>query len=245
VLGYVFVHHLDVWKGAAKKMEQVYSSTPLNAGNVFKSFMLIDTTEILPEQVLRTIQNTFMSALSNTTLKRFIQENDNMFECCKYFFIPARLNVETIPLPIKESSLRNWILIIMTIPFSRIYCDKYHSIINNLQFLYNNYDALEQPTTVSKFTTSLEFEWIKNSVMMEAYTKEHATQVFIRVFMQISLLASIEILKVYNPAIAEANYYNSNYDGAWLIAVDPIHMEHLDKLHLLFKYVNTSKFNQK
>jgi hypothetical protein len=243
ILGYLFVHHLDVWKNAAKKMEQVYSSNPLNAGNVYKSFMLIDTTEIFNEQAFRTIQNTFTTALSSTSLKNYVSiDKEIMFECCKYFFIPCRLNTDTIPNNIKEISLRNWLLVIMTIPFSRMYCDKYYTIVDNIPFLYTVYDQLEQSDKINGFINTLKFEWIKNNAMCEAYTTAHATQVFIRVFIHVSLLASIEILKVYNPTIIDANVYNPNYDGTWIIPMDPTHMEHLNKLHELFKFVNTVKY---
>jgi hypothetical protein len=246
ILGYIFVHHIDVWKNAAKQLEEVYTAyANINAGGIFKSFLSVETGDLLTTQTFTNIQNSFTTALSDTTLKRFtgnLNSFNLMFECCKYFFIPARLNADTIPDDIKEISLRNWLLIIMTIPFIRAYCDKYYTTMNNINFLYTVYDQLEQKEKINAFVETVKFTWIKNNVISELYTSSHPTQVFIRVFMHIALLASIEILKIYNPTVKEANMYNPDYDGAWLVPIDHMREEHLKKLQDLFKLVKTSKY---
>jgi hypothetical protein len=60
ILGYIFTHHLDIWIHLAKQLEQVYltDKKSINAGAIFKSFLLIDTTNLLNESVFDQIINT-------------------------------------------------------------------------------------------------------------------------------------------------------------------------------------------
>jgi hypothetical protein len=154
----------------------------------------------------------------------------------------VRLNTATIPTPVQETSLKNWLLVVMTIPFIRLYSDKYSTTLNNINHIYKVRNQLvNHPETVNNIISTIAFPWIRDNVITEVYNKEHALQVFIRTFIQIALLASIEIIKKYNPCIVDTNCYNTNYDGSWLVPVDPQHIEHMNKLHSYFNLVKTEK----
>jgi hypothetical protein len=248
IISYIFVHHIDVWFAAAKNLRRLYdNNTLVNAGTIFNSFVRIDTKTLLSEHTFSVIQNTFSMSLKTTyNLGRVMKQNqtnfDIMFECCKYFFIPVRLNSDSIPHEKKETDLRNWLLVVMTLPFIRNYTDKYYSIVDNIQNIYSAYDKFELQDTIQTFVNTLSFKWIQNNVISEVYNQNHPAQIFIRVFIHVSLLASIEILKIYNPTLEDAKVFNTNYDGTWLIPVDPMYMnDHLPKLHGLFKFVMTKK----
>jgi hypothetical protein len=127
----------------------------------------------------------------------------------------------------------------------RSFTDKYFTYINNINYLYSVYEQLEDKNKIDQFVSQLKFTWIKDNVINDIYNQSHPVQVFIRVFLHISLMASIEIVKMYNPTIAEINTYNTNYDGSWLVPMDPMHMDQMTKLRGLFKLVQTTKYTPK
>ena len=54
------------------------------------------------------------------------------------------------------------------------------------------------------------------------YNEQNPTQIFVRIYMNIVLMASIEIMKKYCPNYPECYRINPNYDGTWLNPLDLI-----------------------
>ena len=255
-LTYIFMHHMDIWVSLSQN--NINSGTGYNtmsdidAGRVFNSLLIrspmttntLDKTELTDEQ-FNTIANTFKTYIDknpSTKMSYYAKGiNDNvdlLWEFCHYFFVPVRLQHETIPRMMKINSLRKWFTVAFTLPFVRNYTDKYLNAINNIQFLQAIYEKLiDDPNKIDKLK-SINDDFAKISIA-RAYNEQNPTMIFVRICMNIVLMSSIEIMKKYCPNYPECYRINPNYDGTWLSPFDPIYSEHLMELNNLTQLLST------
>ena len=255
-LTYVFMHHIDIWISLCQNNINTgtgYNTmSEIDAGRVFNSLLItspmstntLNKSELTDEQ-FNLITNTFkiyvdknQSNKMSYYAKGVSDPIDLMWEFCHYFFVPVRLQHDTIPRMMKINSLRKWITISFTLPFVRNYTDKYLNAINNIQFLQAIYEKLiDDPNKIEKLK-SINDDFAKISIA-RVYNESNPTMIFVRICMNIILMASIEIMKKYCPNYPECYRINPNYDGSWLNAFDPIYSEHLMELNNLTQLVST------
>jgi hypothetical protein len=245
-LAYVFTHHIDIWLQVARALEGFYMSFPnLHAGNIFQSlFISQKELEIFPNRLFDIVVMSFNTAITGTTLSRYCSSFnafDTMFECCKYMFIPTRLNTATFSHALKELSLRHWTLVIMTLPFTK-YSQKLGDLLGDPNIIRHNRQSLTvNQETVSKYV-AIEHTWARDYFVTESYNKNHPAVLFVRTYMSFVLLASIEILKWYNPCIIETHKTNPSYNGQWcMFMLDSFFEDQIKKLHSFFVLVETEK----
>lgn len=253
---YVFMHHMDIWVSLSQN--NINSGTGYNtmsdidAGRVFNSLLIrspmttntLDKTELTDEQ-FNTIASTFKNYIDKNPstkmsyyAKGITDPVDLMWEFCHYFFVPVRLQHETIPRMMKINSLRKWFTVAFTLPFVRNYTDKYLNAINNIQFLQAIYEKLvDDPNKIDKLK-SINDDFAKISIA-RVYNEQNPTMIFLRICMNIVLMSSIEIMKKYCPNYPECYRINPNYDGTWLSPFDPIYSEHLMELNNLTQLLST------
>lgn len=250
ILTYTFMHHMDLWIKLTQKFTQnnftnVYNElNQVDAGKVYNTLMLTQpfdnigkTDTELSDQEYESVLNSFYSAVKAHKRLSFHVKDINdpqecMWECCHYFFIPVRLNHSSLPKNVQSNSLRKWINVIFTLPFIPQYIRKFEGVVNNVKFLETiYYKFTEDPTKVSKFT-NIEADWIYATIARN-YNKEHTTQIFIRLFMNVALLCSVEILKKYCPNYRACAAINPDYDGSWINPFDQQHIDHLQELNKL------------
>lgn len=255
-LTYTFMHNMDIWISLSQN--NINSGTGYNtmneidAGRVFNSLLIrspmssntLDKTELTDEQ-FNTIVTTFKNYVDKNTSTKMsyyakgITDNvDLMWEFCHYLFVPVRLQHDTIPRMMKINSLRKWLTVAFTLPFVSNYTNKYMNAVNNIQFLQAIYEKLiDDPNKIEKLK-SINDDFAKISIA-RAYNEQNPTMIFIRICMNIALMASIEIMKKYCPNYPECYRINPNYDGAWLNPFDPIYSEHLLELNNLTQLLST------
>lgn len=252
-LAYTFIHHVDLWMELSSNLESLYLSTmDLNAGDLYNQLMksniahenVSNTSELMDSQ-LQKVAESFISAIAKTPkLSRYAQhsvKSDNvltMWEYCHYFFVPVRLNQESIPNVVKIQTLRRWLTIIFTIPFYEEYARKYVNAINNIEDIDEGKASLMNTTKLENIINKVEAQWVC-VVISEAYNPELFLQSFIRTFMNVALMASLEILKKYNPFIVECSRINPSYDGSWVVSLDPMFSEQMMQLSSLTKLLVT------
>ena len=259
-LTYIFIHHMDIWIGLSQN--NINSGTGYNtmsdidAGRVFNSLLItspvasntLNKSELTDEQ-FNLILTTFKAYVDKNTqakmsyyAKGITDPFDLMWEFCHYFFVPVRLQHDTIPRMMKINSLRKWITVSFTLPFVRNYTDKYLNAINNIQFLQAIYEKLvDDPNKIDKLK-SINDDFAKISVA-RVYNEKNPTMIFVRISMNIMLMSSIEIMKKYCPNYPECYRINPNYDGTWLNPFDPIYSEHLLELNNLTQLLTTKSKN--
>jgi len=254
-LTYTFIHHIDLWLDLARRLESLYlSSVELNAGDLFNTLMktyqtyenISNESELLDSQ-LQQVAKTFVESISETPkLSRFTQHNVKsdailtMWEYCHYFFVPVRLNQESIPDVVKLQTMRKWLTVVFTLPFYTDYTRKYLNTINNVEYIEEGRSTLKNPDKIENIINKINISWIIG-IINEVYNPDVFLQNFIRTFMHVSLMASIEILKKYNPFIVDCTKINPNYDGTWIISLDPMFSEQLFKISSLLKLLTTIK----
>lgn len=221
VLAYVFTHHIDLWLQMYRNLNFMLTGfTNLTASMFFNHLMKsnAESSEISKEH-FNIVANTFVEAIKQTpTLKRYV-ENDGdavltMWKFCHYLFVPVRLNEDTIPLDVKVNSLKRWITTVFVIPFNIEYTSKFSNLIKRYNVIH---DGIEKMTdmAIQQFKTNIKIDWI-NKIINDYYNVGQFTQEFIRTFMYVLVLSSIDILKKYNPFVKEACAINPNYDGRWI-----------------------------
>ena len=255
-LTYVFMHHMDIWISLCQNNINTgtgYNTmSEIDAGRVFNNLLItspmstntLNKSEITDEQ-FNNICQTFKNYVDKNTSSKMItyakginDPVDLMWEFCHYFFVPVRLQHDTIPKMMKINSLRKWITVSFTLPFVRNYTDKYLNAINNIQFLQAIYEKLrDDPNKIDKLK-SINDDFAKISIA-RAYNESNPTMIFIRICMNIILMSSIEIMKKYCPNYPECYRINPNYDGQWLSPFDPIFSEHLMELNNLTQLLST------
>ena len=257
-LTYIFMHHLDIWISLCQNNTNsgtgYASMADIDAGKVFNNLLITmpmssnatNKTEITDEQfnlVAQTFRNYIdrnPSSKMNYYAKGFNDPIECMWEFCHYLFVPVRLQHDTIPKMMKINSLRKWLTVSFTLPFVRNYTDKYLNAINNIQFLQAIYDKLiDDPTKIEKLK-SIDDNFAQITIA-RVYNEQNPTQIFVRIYMNIVLMASIEIMKKYCPNYPECYRINPNYDGAWLNPFDPIFSEHLLELNNLTQLLSTKQ----
>lgn len=250
ILTYVFLHHLDLWikltrKLSANSFNNVYNElNQVDAGKVYNTLMLsqpFDNTQRFDSEIsdseYEAVLNTFYSCVRKHKrlsfyCKDIVDPQECMWECTHYFFIPVRLQHNSLPKNVQANSLRKWLNVIFTLPFISQYVRKYETIIPDVTSLEEIYSKLsEDPNRVTKFT-QIEAEWVYGGIA-KTYNKDNGAQHFFRLFMNISLLCSVEILKKYCPNYRACYNVNPNFDGTWLNPFDQQHIDHLQELNKL------------
>jgi len=256
-LTYVFIRHLDIFIYLCQctvnsGIDWTSTKDNIDAGRVFNNLLVIspndsnvaNKTELTDEQ-FKTIVLTFNAFIArNKSLKIYNQTIeitdpiDKMWSLCHYLFVPVRLQDDTIPRNIKINSLRKWLTVAFTLPFIPNYTNKYMNAINNVQYIQMIYEKLVSDPTKIQRIKSLDVSFISKTIS-RTYNNNNPSQIFTRVYMNIMLMASVEIMKKYCPNYPECCVINPNYDGAWLNPVDPIYNEHLVELNNLTQYLST------
>lgn len=255
-LAYVFIHHLDIWVQLAQKQmspdagRSYAEMGTIDAGRIFNNLLLtqpfsstfLSQTE-MSEKQYESVVNTFVNCVSRHPKLAFhAKAYDDPYECmwefCHYLFVPVRLQHDSIPRDIRMNSLRKWVNVVFTLPFIKDYTDKYVSIISNISFLQDVFNRLtDDASKIEKFT-QIDAEWTYNTIA-RSYNKDNPTQIFVRLFMNVLVIASVEILKKYCPNYHQCAAVNPDYDGNWLNPFDHQHMDHLQEINKLTALLST------
>lgn len=220
-LAYVFVHHIDIWIKTYESLEyMIMGFRDLSASQFFNHFIKSsEETSTMSDSTLSIIANTFLEAAKTMPImKRYADDGSSdavslMWNMCHYFFVPVRLDDDTIPKDIKMKSLKYWLTAIFILPFNPEYASRYVNLVKKYTIVNESKNKLT-PDKLAQFS-GIKVDWM-GKIIADYYTTGHATQEFVRVVMHLALLSSIDILKKYNPFIREACAINPNYDGRWI-----------------------------
>lgn len=250
ILAYIFTHHLDIWIKLTKKLtsntfNNVYNEqNQVDAGKVYNTLMLTQPFDMIGKSDMElsnaeyeAVVNTFYSCVqANKRLsfhaKSIVDPSECMWELCHYFFIPVRLQHSSLPKNVQANSLRKWLNLIYTLPFIPQYSRKFESAIPSITLLEQVYYKLaSDPKRISQIT-SIEPDWIYQGITRSQLVK-NPTRDFVRLFINVSLLCSVEILKKYCPNYRACAAINPDFDGTWLNPFDQFHTDHLQELNKL------------
>lgn len=172
------------------------------------------------------------------------------FEFLHYLFIPVRADVSTLSTDIKINSLRKYITVLMFLPYMEDYIERYLEAINNMEFVKNVHSAIIQDvngkgsTNIVEQMVNMKYDFI-SKCLQTSYTTSNTMMVYIRVYTNIIILSSIEILKKWCPNINECIRINPDFDGSWINSFDTIVNEQLQYIQDLVKLTKTEKIQGK
>lgn len=244
-LTYMFAHHIDIWLKLSDDIETISTGfSDLSASKFFNHLMQSDSeTSELKAFDFGIVANTFIQAIKSTPiLKRYVNEKEDaitsMWKFCKYFFCPVRLNDATVPEGVKINSLRRWLTTVFTLPFNKEYAVKFANLVKKYNYTTEAKQRFNaDPRKVENFKQVIKPDFT-TAVIGEYYSEGSFAQEFLRTFMDIVVLSSIDILKKYNPFIKEARVINPAYDGRWIMPFgDEMFSAQLRQLDSLKKFV--------
>ena len=221
--------HLNITERLLKNQALDGYLDQINAGTIFNGYMIknfkIDREypdEITKDELLSisTVFKQHLEHFSHLKIYAKTQANpiDCMFNVCKYFFIPVRLNVDTFPEIIKLHSLKKWLTLCLTLPFNEIYTAQYDNSINNIVFLHEAVQKMRNNENILRRLIEFSPEFINKTIAKNKTT--NTAQHFVRLIGHFIIVISIEVLKVYCPNIFECKRINPNYSGKFINPFD-------------------------
>ena len=251
-LGYTFIHHLDIWTTLATKASKITSMLDDTTASQYFTYLMKsgddwnnrgNIQEEITDVQLSIIANTFIDAVKKSPLlSRYIDPTADlivqMFDFCQYLFIPVRLDIGTVPQDVKIASLRKYLSTVFSLPFDKGFLTNYSTIPNISKVSEGISRLLESTERMASIMNQITAEWCA-SIMSETFNKTVLMQNFLRGFMNVVLLESIDIMKKYNPCIKEASLANPAYDGKWIVSFgDDMILKQIGKLNSITKYVS-------
>lgn len=167
------------------------------------------------------------------------------FEFLHYLFIPVRMDVSTMSEELKINHLRKYLTVIMFLPYMDSYTEKYIAAINNIEFLQKVHATLTNKNNSNNIAIqmkNMKIDFIFKSLLTN-YTQNNSMMIYLRVYCNMVLLISIEILKKWCPNIIECMRINPNFDGSWVNPFDAIVNEQIQCLQDFSRQIRTEKIN--
>ena len=163
------------------------------------------------------------------------------FEFIHYLFIPVRMDVSTLTDEMKINHLRKFITILCFLPYMEGYTQKYIAAINNTEFMQKVHSTIMNRTNnIANQMMAMKSDFIFKSLQIN-YTHNNSMMIYLRVYCNILLLISMEILKKWCPNIIECMRINPNFDGAWVNPFDSVVNEQIQSLQDFCKIIRTEK----
>lgn len=250
---YSVANNLSVPINIVKNQHFMEGNMDIKAGIIYNNYMMrnpynTNTTHAdeITDDAINIIATVFKTTMEkNDRLKIYALEIDDplecMFEFCHFLFIPVRFQISTLSKDIKINSLRKWLTVISSLPLNKSYTSKYIDAISNIQKLHQISDKLLEDESIVKKIESLNYEFIRKAVSSMSYASMtiNPTLAFIKLYGNIILIATLEILKVWCPNILECIRINPNYDGSWINPFDQMCNDQYTEITKLMQLFNT------
>lgn len=230
---YVLIHNISLVKASD------FSASIIHAGEVYNN-LFISNQGIADEDLKKLAIDFKFQTETNTKLKGYVLEDplQNMFQFCRFFFIPVRLDVSTLKEQLKYNSLKTFISTIVNVEFNAIFLSKYTNVINNIPVLQRIIDMINNDKSMVEKIEKLQEKYVLDS-LGNMFNSKNTTQIFIRTFGMILIQICIEVIKRYNPVIQECVKINPNYNGEWVNPFDPIFNEQIADIRKFDKFCGT------
>jgi len=163
-----------------------------------------------------------------------------VFEFLHFLFIPVRCDCSTLSSELKINSLRKFITVIMFLPFMNQYTNRYITAINNCEFMQKVNSTLLEGSQISEQMKTMKFDFISKSLQI-SYTVSNSMMIYLRVYTNIVILCSIEIMKLWCPNINECIRINPDFNGSWINPFDMIVNEQISNIQDFIKLTKTEK----
>ena len=208
-------------------LSQNIQQYPQNAGNFFNLLTSVDSIKKFNEEQLTKIAATFMRSLQNSSFSTIVNKITDPLQCLiyflKYFFIPVRLDFNTIPSNLQLQFTQTYLTAVVLSIVTRDVYQKYNELIQNME-IYNKcinrfLDEKKGLNTCDKAKSRLTFT-VVDKYLNSRPDNSNPEQVFITNFNKLFIYSSIEVVKKFCPNYNVVKTANQKYDGSWLSPFD-------------------------
>ena len=199
---------------------------PMNVGNFYNLFSISNVIKKFSEEDIYKIAATFRASLMNSTFSTYAGKVTDPVQCLmyftKYFYIPVRLDYNTIPDNLKLEFLNTWLTTISLTICSKELVNKYSDIIMKTEVYLNCISQFLHPTkgldVCSRARGRLTFQMIDK--YLNCRQDDNAEQIFITVLNKIFIYSNKEIITKFCPNYNTVKTINKKYDRSWISFVD-------------------------
>ena len=231
-VGYYVIHTLThnfrLFKGLYDRNSNIdfKSNSPVfkNAGLFYNAIQSSKAISLYTEQEFNDLCLSFKNSLAmnrtfNALSNRFPEPIKCFIYFTKYFYIPVRMDIASIPDNKQKDFARYWISTVSLLLYVRTYSIKFNTIIGTLDTYYQCLESIaSRPEIVQRFE-GIRLEQIQ-SYLTHKFDAKHITAIFYATMMKLIYNMSIEIIHKFCPNYPETKLINPNYDGAWLSPLD-------------------------
>lgn len=213
-----------------------------NCGTFFNISTISKSISLLTDNELSTIASTFRASLMNSNFNsicnKIIEPIRVLLTFTKYFYLPVRINYETIPTNLQLLYLKHWLSSVCILISEEHYISKYIETIDSLDVYKNCFKQFldkdeNKRDIICQKMSKLSFEQIKN-ILIKLPNDQNLLHIFIHDFNNLFINMCIEIIQKFCPNYNVVRNINPKYNGIWLSPFDSDVKEQLDKLYTLF-----------
>lgn len=246
---FAIIKHLHVAKRIVKH-QNLDGNIELHAGKIYNNYMvtnILSTNTMHDNEILDQELESFATIFKSSIEKKIHLKGESvkftdpilhLFEFCKYFFIPVRLNTSTLSDDVKINSIRKWITIILSLPFNKEYTRKYEDVVANIDYLQQATDKIFENSITMEKMENITDEFVGKTIAK--YKTNNTAQRYIRLIGYITIISSVEVMKKYCPNIYECMKINPHYDGSWVNPFDKIFNEQVADINTLLELCDSS-----
>lgn len=192
-----------------------------DAGKLFNIIRINNSIKLLEEDELYKITSTFKSTMNKSSKfcslsEKIIEPIDHMIYFTKYMFIPARLDVNTIPKTTQKTLFSNWLSVIIILLFREGYIDKF-SAIPYTDVYKNCVKTLLVNEKVVLALRNIEVAGIESCLTKVPEKDLHKFLIIMNKFI---FLINAEIVTKICPNYPICAHANPKFDGSWLSPLD-------------------------
>ena len=249
-IGYALAHHIDLWlKYSQAREPDTLQDEPGIYGNfemsyIWNNFFPVDqkvvkTNVELKEDEYKSVIETLFKALTTgdnqffkTKIASFQKDQLDIDIIVFWFysplFLPARVQVESLPATCYKETLLKWVNLIFVMPFSPKCISKYTNVIKELSELESLINKIRmKPEAVNDFKSkpySYSSTFVSYVGDMKAGTK------LIKKALHLAIVTSSTIITYWSPMPQETKAINPRFNGHWTNPIDNIIREQMERI---------------
>lgn len=203
-----------------------YFKKQLNAGAFFNMSTISKSIIPFTDEELMIIASSFRNTIAkskfSTVCNKTVDPLETLKYFTKYFYIPVRLDYNTIPQTLQIFYLKQWLSIICIIFSVDSYVDKYQQSIPEIEIYktcFNQFlDKDKKEVMCSKIST-IDVQSI-DKFLVNNLNESVKIQVFYHCLNKLFINANIEIIRRFCPNFNVVKNINPKCDGDWISPFD-------------------------
>lgn len=223
---YSITYNFNIYTNFIRRQNINFSDSAIfnNGGDFFNMIQLSESIKPYTETEFNEICSTFTNTISQSRKFQFITNRLSSPVKCfiyftKYFYIPVRLDITSIP----ESKLieyaTNWLTTISILIQLETYSSKFITTIDHLDIYYMCFKQVFTNEYVLSNFKSQTTDKI-DSYLSRAIDIKHKVSLFYIIMLKLIYNISLEVIHKFCPNYKLVKSINPNYDGIWISPLD-------------------------